>query len=101
MCTWIIETAEMYGSGKGADGWFRMNQANVYYDHPYDAPLDHALIIDFVADPTKPGNRVAVEISADSARRLIKSIEIALQTGVDAHAGAGVGGLIGIASASD
>jgi len=86
MCTWIIETAEMYGSGKGADGWFRMNQANVYYDHPYDAPLDHALIIDFVADPTKPGNRVAVEISADSARRLIKSIEIALQTGVDGHA---------------
>jgi hypothetical protein len=76
----------MYGSGKGADGWFRMNQANVYYDHPYDAPLDHALIIDFVADPTKPGNRVAVEISADSARRLIKSIEVALQTGVDGHA---------------
>ena len=86
MCTWIIETAEMYGSGKGADGWFRMNQANVYYDHPYAAPLDHALIIDFVADPTKPGNRVAVEISADSARRLIKSIEVALQTGVDGHA---------------
>ena len=86
MCTWIIETAEMYGSGKGADGWFRMNQANVYYDHPYDAPLDHALMIDFVADPTKPGNRVAVEISADSARRLIKSIEVALQTGVEGHA---------------
>ena len=86
MCTWIIEKAEMYGSGKGADGWFRLKQANVYYDHPYDAPLDHALIIDFVADPTKPGNRVAVEISADSARRLIKSIEIALGTGVEAHA---------------
>ena len=58
----------------------------MYYDHPYDAPLDHALIIDFVADPAKPGNRVAVEISAESARRLIKSIETALETGVDAHA---------------
>ena len=87
MCSWIIEKAEMYGSGKGADGWFRMSQANVYYDHPYDAPLDHALIIDFVADPEKPGNRVAVEISADSARRLIKSIEVALETGVEAHTG--------------
>ena len=86
MCTWSIETAEMYGSGKGADGWFRMTQANVYFDHPYDAPLDHALIIDFVADPEKPGNRVAVEISADSARRLMKSIEIALESGKEAHA---------------
>ena len=86
MCTWIIEKVEMYGSAKGADGWFRLNQANVYYDYPFDAPLDHALIIDFVADPMKPGNRVAVEMSADSARRLIKSIEIALETGVDAHA---------------
>ena len=86
MCTWIIEKAEMYGSGKGAEGWFRMTQANVYFDHPYDAPLDHALIIDFVADPEKPGNRVAVEISADSARRLMKSIEIALESGKEAHA---------------
>ena len=86
MCTWIIEKAEMYGSGKGADGWFRMTQANVYFDPPYDAPLDHALIIDFVADPEKPGNRVAVEISADSARRLMKSIEIALESGKEAHA---------------
>ena len=76
----------MYGSGKGADGWFRMTQANVYYDHPYAAPLDHALIIDFVADPEKPGNRVAVEISAESARRLMKSIEVALESGEEAHA---------------
>ena len=29
MCTWIIEKAEMYGSGKGAGGWFRMNQAMI------------------------------------------------------------------------
>ena len=86
MCTWIIEKAEMYGSGKGAEGWFRMTQANVYFDHPYDAPLDHALIIDFVADPEKPGNRVAVEMSADSARRLMKSIGVALESGKEAHA---------------
>ena len=86
MCTWIIEKAEMYRSGKGAEGWFRMTQANVYFDHPYDAPLDHALIIDFVADPEKPGNRVAVEMSADSARRLMKSIGVALESGKEAHA---------------
>ena len=48
MCSWIIENVELSGSGKGADGWFKLSQANVYYDHPFHAPLDHALIIDFV-----------------------------------------------------
>ena len=41
----------MEGSAKGPDGWFKLAQANVYYDHPYDAPMDHALVIDFVKDP--------------------------------------------------
>jgi hypothetical protein len=60
MCTWIIEKAEMEGSAKGPDGWFKLAQANVYYDHPYDAPLDHALVINFVKNPEKPEGRVAV-----------------------------------------
>jgi len=85
MCSWITETAEMSGAGKGPEGWFKLRQANVYYDHPYSAPMDHALIIDFVQDPERPGNRVAVEISAESARRLIRSIEAALSTGIAAH----------------
>jgi hypothetical protein len=42
MCTWIIEKTEMEGSAKGPDGWFKLAQANVYYD----APIDHALVID-------------------------------------------------------
>jgi hypothetical protein len=86
MCTDIIEKAPLFGSGKGADGWFSVRQANVYYDHPFHAPLDHALVIDFVQDPDTPGHRVAVELSADSARRLIDSIRAALASGVDAHA---------------
>jgi hypothetical protein len=86
MCTDIIEKAEMSGSAKGAEGWFSLTQANVYYDHPFHAQLDHALIIDFVQDPDTPGHRVAVELTAESARRLIESIEAALQSGIDAHA---------------
>jgi hypothetical protein len=85
MCTWIIEKAEMEGSAKGADGWFKLAQANVYYDHPYDAPMDHALVIDFVEDPGKPEGRVAVEMSAVSAGRLISSIKMALETGEREH----------------
>ena len=86
MCTWIIEKAEMEGSAKGPDGWFKLAQANVYYDHPYDAPMDHALVIDFVKNPDRPEGRVAVEISAESARRLIVSIQTALETGEREHA---------------
>jgi hypothetical protein len=86
MCTWIIEKAEISGSGKGADGWFDVHQANVYFDHPYHAPLDHALIIDFVQDPDVPGGRVAVEIDAASARRLVASILAALEDGARNHA---------------
>jgi len=86
MCTWIIENVEMVGSAKGRDGWFKLNQANVYYDHPYHAPLDHALIIDFVRDTNKPGDRVAVEISRESALKLIEGIQSALSVGEAAHA---------------
>ncbi len=86
MCTDIIEKASVSGSGKGPDGWFSLRQANVYYDHPFHAPLDHALVIDFVQDPDTPGHRVAVELSFDSAVRLIEAIRAALDSGVDAHA---------------
>ncbi len=57
----------------------------MYYDHPYHAPLDHALI-DFVVDPDRADGRVAVEITSDSARSLVDSILTALDTGVEAHA---------------
>ncbi len=85
MCTWIIEKAEISGSGKGNEGWFKLQQANVYYDHPYHAPLDHALIIDFVEEVDRVGNRVAVELSEASARRLVESINAALASGEEGH----------------
>ncbi len=85
MCNWIVEKAEIAGSGKGPEGWFSLSQANVYYDHPFHAPLDHALTIDFMHDPDQPGGRVAVELDAGSARRLVAAIEAALETGYAAH----------------
>jgi hypothetical protein len=85
MCSWIVEKAEMRGVGKGSDGWFDLKQANVYFDHPFRAAMDHALIIDFVKDPDRPDGRVAVEIDADSAKRLVESINRALTTGEAVH----------------
>jgi Family of unknown function (DUF6295) len=74
MCTGIVETAEVSGSGKGPLGWFKLEQVNVCYDHPTDAQLDHALNIDFVNQNDGLSARVAVELSPESARKLVKAI---------------------------
>ncbi len=74
MCTMIVQQAEIEGSGKGHQGWFEVKQANVSYDHPFHAPLEHALNIDFVNEAQGPGARVAVELTVDSARALVDTI---------------------------
>lgn len=81
MCTNIVESAQIMGSGKGSKGWFELKQANVSYDHPFSAQLENALNIDFVNSEMGMDSRVAVELSADSARRLMKAIETALERG--------------------
>jgi hypothetical protein len=78
MCSYLTVPTDIAGSAKGAQGWIHVTNAQVYFDHPYHAPFDHTLNIDFM-DPAKgPGARVAVELSAESARRLVDSITEAL-----------------------
>jgi Family of unknown function (DUF6295) len=86
MCSYIVEKAAVRGSAKGPSGWMRIDTANVYYDHPYHAPMDHALAIDFVCEAEGARERVAVEISRESALELIEKIKAALASGDDAHA---------------
>jgi hypothetical protein len=86
MCTYINEKAEIFGSAKGSGGWISVDTANVYFDHPYHAQLDHALGIDFVNEAAGSPERVAVELSAESARRLVDKILAALAGGAAAHA---------------
>lgn len=74
MCTMIVEKIQVDGSGKGRDGWFELKQANVSYDHPFNAPFEHALNIDFVNESLGPSARVAVELSEQAARELVKTI---------------------------
>ncbi len=76
MCTYNTEFAPITGSGKGKDGWFKLNAATVYYDHPVHAQAAHTLNIDF--GDGQPGHRVAVELTAESARELVAAIERAL-----------------------
>jgi hypothetical protein len=78
MCTYNTEHASITGSGKGKDGWFALTNATVYYDHPVHAQAAHTLNIDFANPAGAPGNRVAVELTAESAHELVAAIERAL-----------------------
>lgn len=74
MCTMITQQVEIDGSGKGTGGWFPLRQANVSFDHPFNAPMEHTLNIDFVNETQGLGTRVAVELSAEAARSLVETI---------------------------
>ena len=79
MCTYATVSESVEGSAKGPGGqWFAVTDATVYYDHPVHAMAEHTLNID-LADPARgPGARLAVELTRDSATRLVRAIEAAL-----------------------
>ncbi len=78
MCTYDTQRCDLVGSGKGATGWFPLSAATVYYDHPVHAFAEHTLNIDFAAPERGPSARVAVELTAASAVRLISAVAQAL-----------------------
>jgi hypothetical protein len=78
MCTYLTEKVSVTGSGKGPDGWFRLSEATVYFDHPVHAPAEHTVNIDFRNPGQGPAARVAVELTAESARELAAAIQATL-----------------------
>jgi len=74
MCTYITATLPLTGSAKGSTGWFRATDATVYFDHPTHALADHTLNIDVRRPADGPAARVAIELTADSARELAATI---------------------------
>jgi hypothetical protein len=78
MCTYVTEKLDVDGSGRGTAGWFALTEASVYFDHPQHARAEHTLNIDFLNPGQGPSARVAVELTAASARALAAAIESAL-----------------------
>jgi hypothetical protein len=78
VCTYETTSLPVRGSGKGQQGWFSLTDATVYFDHPVHAMADHTLNIDFAAPDRGPSARVAVELTAASARELVAAIQAAL-----------------------
>lgn len=79
MCTCIVEHAAISGSGKGAQGWFPVSQASVGFDHPFNAPFEHAVLLDFGNPELGAAARVAVEINIASAKALVESLQSAIE----------------------
>jgi hypothetical protein len=85
MCTYATVQVPIEGSGKGPEGeWLRLTTATVYFDHPVHAMAEHTLNIDFAAPDRGPSARIAVELSAEAARRLVEAIEAALASAPEA-----------------
>jgi hypothetical protein len=81
MCTYATVTESVDASVKGPGGqWFHVSDATVYYDHPVHVMAEHSLNID-LSDPSKgPGARLAVELTRESAERLVAAIRTALDS---------------------
>ena len=89
MCTYATISTGVEGSAKGPNGsWFRVTDATVYFDHPVHALAEHTLNIDLAAPARGPSARIAVELTAESARELVRAIEAALASaGAELRAG--------------
>ena len=67
MCSYLTVATEIAGSAKGAQGWMPVTSASVYFDHPFHAPFDHTLNIDF-ADPDARSGSASPSSSVRSRR---------------------------------
>ncbi len=79
MCTMIAMSAAVTGMGKGADGWFRVNQATVGYDHATHSGTEHALLLDFTNYELGVDARVALELDLASGRALMAQLQSAIE----------------------
>jgi hypothetical protein len=80
VCTYQTDRVALRGSAKARQGWIRVTDATVYFDHPVHFPAGHALLID-VTDPTRgPDARIALELDPASARALAESILSTLES---------------------
>lgn len=82
MCTYATVTTPLQASAKGPEGaWFKVTDGTVYFDHPvHNMAADHTVNIDFANPSDGPAARVAVELTASSARELVAAIQAALDS---------------------
>jgi hypothetical protein len=70
------------GGGRGADGWFPVNQVTVVYDHATHAADEHALQIDFTNYDLGLNARVAPELDLHSGHVFLARLQSAIKQAV-------------------
>jgi hypothetical protein len=79
VCTYTTIKGSVDGSAKGpGSSWFHVSDVTVYFDHPVHAMAEHTLNIDFADRSKGPSARVALELTAESARQLVAAVQEAL-----------------------
>jgi hypothetical protein len=79
MCTSISRSTSIAGVGKGARGWFPVNQATVGFDHATHSGAEHALLLDFANYQLGTDARVALEMDLASGRALLEQLQAAIE----------------------
>ena len=74
MCTNIATTTKITGSAKNGDGWARVDEATIGYDHATHAWVEHALRLDFWDTRRPDAEHIAVEVDLASGRELLRRL---------------------------
>ena len=80
MCTYLTEKVSISGSGKGPSGWFRLTDASVYSTTRCTRRRSIRSTLTSSIRAPGPSARVAVELTAESARALAKAIQATLDS---------------------
>lgn len=75
MCTMIAARVPVAGSARSAEGWTKVAEATISYDHATHVWSEHALRIDFFERGAPSAQRVAIELDLASGRSLIRRLE--------------------------
>ena len=74
MCTNIATTTKITGSAKNGDGWARVDEATIGYDHATHAWVEHTVRLDFRDTRRPDAEHIAVEVDLASGRELLRRL---------------------------
>jgi len=81
-CTGIVETSEISGSAEGRQGWFKLGQVVLSFDNAHHTTSQYSVSMDFVGESQGVGAKLTVELTPESARKLVDKIQTALSRGI-------------------
>lgn len=65
-----VTRVSLTGSARTSEGWFELEDAQVYHDHFIRANVVEGVVLDVLNPGRQDGAKICFEIDADSARKL-------------------------------